>query len=194
MVGKFYRILIDPDGFYESATGESFIEPFRFLLVISSIIAFFTPIANVLGWPSTDISSVYQAQILAWRITDVYLIPLMGGWAFVIEAFLIIGFVIVLAIFLTCFVHLIYLLIGGKGSLLAAWKAVCYGTAPCLLFGWVPYWSLFMATWSMVLQVYIGPKALYHPPRGRAVWVLSFIIGSTLIEFAAAGTTVGFGP
>jgi hypothetical protein len=193
MIGKFFKILSDPEGFFETTTGESYNQPFRFLLIISSIISIFTPIANYLGWPSTDISSVYQAQILAWRITEAHLIPLVDGWAFLIEGLLIMGLVMILAVFLTVFVHLIYLLIGGKAPLLAGWKAVCYGTAPCVLFGWVPYWSLFMATWAMILQVYVGPKTFYRPPKGRAIWVLSFLIGATLMEFALSGTTVGFG-
>jgi hypothetical protein len=61
-----------------------------------------------------------------------------------------------------------------------------------VLFGWVPYWSLFVAVWSLLLQFYLGPKILYRMKEGVALMILAFIVGATLLELITKGTTVGF--
>jgi hypothetical protein len=58
---------------------------------------------------------------------------------------------------------------------------------------WVPYWSLFVGAWSLILQFYYGPKTLYKLPEGRAIWIMAFFVGAAILEFAMRGTTVGFG-
>jgi len=192
LLKKLARLLLDPPGFFNSIQGEGFREPFIFLLSISAIIAAFTPLVNYLGLPSTDTSAAYQAQILAWRLTKSYLLPHLGNWAYLIEANLIIAFALLLAGVMSLIIHLLYRLAGGRGVWLNAWKAVCYGAAPCVILGWLPYWSLFMGVWSLVLQFYYGPKELYKLPEGRALLILVLFIGSAMLEFALAGTTVGF--
>jgi len=193
MLRKLLWMLKEPEEFFEGIRGEGYREPFVFLLQVSVVIALFTPIVNYLGWPSTDRTSTYQAQIIAWRITGEWLLPRLGAWAYVAEAFLILGLALVLALFLTGFLHLIYRVLGGRGSILNAWKATCYGVGPCVLLGWVPYWTLFVGAWSFVLQLYFGPKVLYRMREGRALLILAFFVGATLLEFATKGTTVGFG-
>jgi hypothetical protein len=160
---------------------------------VSAVIAFFTPIMNYLGWESTDRTSTYQAQILGWQITREQLLPHLGTWAYVVEAFLILGLAVVIALFLAAFIHLIYRVLGGQGPFINAWKATCYGVGPCVLLGWIPYWTLFMGAWSLVLQLYYGPKVLYRMREGRALLILAFFVGATLLEFATKGTTVGLG-
>ena len=193
MLRKLLRMLKEPEEFFEGIRKEGYREPFIFLLQVSAVIAFFTPIANYLGWPSTDRTSTYQAQIIAWRITSEQLLPRLGAWAYVVEAFLILGLALVIALFLAGFLHLIYRVLGGQGPILNAWKATCYGVGPCVLLGWVPYWTLFVGAWSFVLQLYYGPKVLYRMREGRALLILAFFVGATLLEFAIKGTTVGFG-
>jgi len=194
MFTKLVRLLKEPETFFEIVRSEGAHEPAAFLLAVSAVIALFTPLVNYLGWPSTDLSSSLQAQILAWRATETYLLPRLGRWAYTVEATLIVLLAVALAGIMTVFIHLLYRLLGGKGPLLNAWKAVCYGVGPCVLLGWVPYWSLFVATWSLILQFYYAPKVLYRLREGRAVGILAFVVGATLLEFATKGTTVGFGP
>jgi hypothetical protein len=193
MFRKLFWMLKEPQEFFEGIRQEGYREPFVFLLQVSAIIAFFTPIVNYLGWESTDRTSTYQAQILGWQITNEQLLPRLGAWAYVVEAFLIVGLAMVIALFLAAFIHLIYRVLGGQGSFLNAWKATCYGVGPCVLLGWVPYWTLFVGAWSFVLQLYFGPKVLYRMREGRALLILAFLVGATLLEFATKGTTVGFG-
>jgi hypothetical protein len=89
MFKKLVRMLRQPDEFFESIREESARQPFVFFLQVSAIIALFTPVVNYLGWPSTDQSAAFQAQIMAWQITEKQLLPTFGGWAYVIEIFLI---------------------------------------------------------------------------------------------------------
>jgi hypothetical protein len=192
MFGKLLWMLKEPQEFFEGVRKEGYREPLIFLAQVSAIIAFFTPIVNYLGWESTDRTSTYQAQILGWQITQDYLLPRLGMAAYFIEALLILGLALVIALFLAGFLHLIYRALGGQGSFLNAWKATCYGVGPCVLLGWVPYWTLFVGAWSFVLQLYYGPKVLYRMREGRALLILAFFVGATLLEFATKGTTVGF--
>jgi hypothetical protein len=192
MLKKLVGMLGDPGAFFESTRPERYREPFLFLLQVSTVIGVFTPVVNYLGVPSTDHTSTYQAQIMAWRITSQQLLPRLGAWAYVVEALLIPVLALLLAPLMAVFVHVLFRLLGGKGPLLNAWKAVCYGAGPCVLLGWVPYWSLFLGGWSLLLQFYYGPKVLYRMREGRALLILAFILGATLLEFATAGTTVGF--
>ena len=141
MFKKLFRMLRQPDEFFEGVREENARHPFIFFLQVSAIIALFTPIVNYLGWPSSDHSAAYQAQIMAWQITEEQLLPILGGWAYLVEVFLILGLSLLVLLFMTGFLHLIFRLLGGKGSILNAWKAVCYGVGPCVLLGWIPYWS-----------------------------------------------------
>ena len=98
----------------------------------------------------------------------------------------------VVLIFLTAFLHIIYRLVGGRGSVLNAWKAACCGFAPCILGGFLPYVSLFAGFYSFLLQLYLGPKILYKAKESRALVVLALLIALTFIEMFVLGTTVGF--
>lgn len=192
MFSKLLWTLRKPEEFFEAVREEGYREPLLFLLQASAIIAFFTPIMNALGFESTDRTSTYQAQIFAWRITSEHLLPRLGAWAYVIEFFIILGMALLIALFLAGFLHLIFRALGGHGPFLNAWKATCYGTGPCVLLGWIPYGSLFVGAWSLLLQLYFGPKVLYRMREGRALMILAFFVGATLLEFATKGTTVGF--
>lgn len=193
MLNKWIRMLREPDGFFAGLDGEGLREPFLFLVAVCTIIAVFTPVAHLIGWPSTDLSASLQAQILAWRTTEVYLLPRLGGWAYLVEVPLILAFALILTPIMSVFVHVLYRLAGGRGGLIQAWKAICYGVGPCVLLGWVPYWSMLVACWSLVIQFYYAPKTLYGVREGRALMILALIVGATLLELATAGTTVGLG-
>ncbi|MGA9351641.1 MAG: hypothetical protein WBW48_22940 [Anaerolineae bacterium] len=67
MFRKLLWMLKEPGKFFEGVRQEGYREPFVFLLQVSAVIAFFTPIVNYLGWGSTDRTSTYQAQILGWQ-------------------------------------------------------------------------------------------------------------------------------
>jgi hypothetical protein len=141
---------------------------------------------------STDISSSYQAQIVAYRFVKNSLIPLYGASAYLIEAVMIFLLSVLILVFLTAFIHVIYKIIGGTGPVLYSWKSACYGVGPCLLGGFLPYLALFAAFWSFGIQLYLGPLVLYEVKEGRAIFIFVSLIALTFIEMFVTGTTVGF--
>jgi hypothetical protein len=104
---------------------------------------------------------------------------------------LIFALAIPILLFLTAFLHLLYRIIGGQGSILNAWKAACYGVGPCLLGGFLPYISLFAGFYSFAMQFYIGPRELYNAKEGRAIIIFVALIALTFIEMFVFGSTVG---
>ena len=140
---------------------------FKFFLKVTIFLSITTPAANYLGIESTDISSAYQAQIISFRLLKTFLLPRYGVYGYVVEGFLILGASVIILPSLTAFLHIVYRLMGGDGSIIYAWKSACYGVAPCILGGFLPYISLFAAFYSLILQLYIGPKVLYRVKEGR---------------------------
>ena len=144
-------MLRDPIKFFESIKNENWKPSLIFFSEVTLIISILTPIVNFLGIKSTDYSSSYQAQILAYKIIEEHLIPKYGALAYLIEPLLIIGFAYLLLFSMTIFFHIFYKLMGGKGTILSTWKALCYGIGLCILGGFLPYISLFAAFYSLLL-------------------------------------------
>lgn len=192
MIKKLVKELADPDGFFNDARDESWKSAFSFFLWVTLFISIVTPVVNFLGVESTDLSSSYQAQIMAYTLVKNNLLGVYGSFAYLIEAVLIFALAIPILFFLTALLHLIYRLIGGRGSVLNAWKAACYGLGPCLLGGFLPYVSLFAAFYSFAMQFYLGPMTLYDAKQGRAIIVFVAFIALTFIEMFTLGTTAGF--
>lgn len=187
---RLLDLLMNPGDFFEKAKNEGAKPAFVFFLKITLSISVVTPVVNYFGVESTDFSSAYQAQIIAYRIMKNYLLPKYGVYAYLCESILILGFACVLLVFLAGFLHVLYKLIGGRGPILNGWKAACYGVGPCLLGGFLPYISLFAAFYSLLLQFYIGPKILYEVKEWKALLFISIIIALTFIEMFMFGTTV----
>lgn len=188
------NLFTTPNEFFENARSEDWKPAFKFFLLVTLIVSFATPIVNYLGVESTDFSSAYQAQIIAHRLMKNYLLSLFGNYAYFIEFLLIIVFACAILIFGTLLLHLLYRVIGGKGSVSNAWKSMCYGVAPTVLGGFLPYIALFAASYSVLLQFYLGPKILYRAKESRAIFLLALIIAIIFIEMFVARTTVGFLP
>jgi len=165
---------------------------FAFFFWVTLVVALVTPVVNFLGVESTDLSSSYQAQILAYNIAENNLSAAYGSLAYLLEPVLIFAFAVPILLSLTVLLHVIYRLVGGQGSVLNAWKAVCYGLGPCLLGGFLPYISLFAAFYSFAMQFYLGPMTLYNVKQGRAIVVFVAFIALAFIEMFVRGTTVGF--
>jgi len=189
---RILGLLGNPTGFFEEVRREGWKPAFRFYLEVTSFLSIVTPIVNYFGIESTDFSSSYQSQILAFRLLKNTLLAQYGIYAYLIEALLIVGFSFIMLLLLTAFSHLVFRLMGGKGSVLNAWKASCYGVGPCVLGGFLPYIALFAAFYSFLIQLYVGPKVLYRVEESRAILYLAVIIALTFIEMFATGTTVGF--
>jgi len=186
------KLLTNPREFFSNVRTEGWKPALVFFLWVTLFISVVTPIVNYFGIESTDFSSSYQSQILAYRLMKNNLLSLYGAYAYLFEAVLIFAFAILMLLFLTLFLHVVYRLLGGQGSVLNAWKAACYGIGPCLLGGFLPYVSLFAAFYSFTMQLYLGPMTLYKANEGRATVVFVAFIALTLIEMFVMGTTVSF--
>jgi hypothetical protein len=182
IIRKLGKQLTDPREFFRNVQNENWRPAFVFFVWITFIISLVTPVLNYFGMKSNDVSSSYQAQILAYNLVKNSLIDLYGVYAYLIETFLIFAFSIPILLFLTLLLHLIYRLVGGKGPISYAWKATCYGIGPCLLGGFLPYISLFAGFYSFAMQFYLGPMSLYQAKEGRAIVVFVAFIALTFIE------------
>lgn len=185
-------LLKDPSGFFEGVREEDWRPAFRFFLEVTLALSVITPVVNYFGIESTDFSSAYQAQIMAYKLVKNTLLPQYGAYAYLMEPILIVGFACIILVFGTGFLHLVYKLMGGKGPVSNAWKAMCYGLGPCVLGGFLPYISLLVAFYAVILQIYVGPKVLYDVRESRAMFLLALTIALTFIEMFLTGTTVGF--
>jgi len=192
VINRLAEQLADPDRFFSGVRAEGWKPAFVFFLWVTLFISLVTPIVNYLGVESTDFSSSYQAQIVAYNLVENNLLKAYGSAAYLIEPFLIFAFAFTMLLFLTALLHVIYRLIGGQGRVLNAWKAACYGVGPCLLGGFLPYISLFAAFYSFAVQFYLGPMALYNVKQGRAIIVFVAFVALTFIEMFVLGATAGF--
>lgn len=189
---KLRNQLTNPIGFYDGIRYEDWKPAFVFFLWVTLFISIVTPPLNYLGIASTDFSSSYQAQIYAYDFVKNNLLETYGNYAYFIEAVLIFTLAIPMLLFITLILHLIYRGIGGRGSVLDAFKATCYGVGPCLLGGFLPYVSLFAGFYSFAMQFYIGPMTLYKVREGRAIVVFVAFIAMSFIEMFVLGKTAGF--
>jgi len=191
-INKLAEQLADPDRFFSGVRAEGWKPAFVFFLWTTLFISLATPIVNFFGVESTDFSSSYQAQIVAYSLVKNSLLKTYGSFAYLVEPFLIFALAFPILLFLTVLLHVIYRLIGGQGRVLNAWKAACYGLGPCLLGGFLPYISLFAAFYSFAMQFYLGPMVLYNVKQGRAIIVFVAFVALTFIEMFVLGTTAGF--
>lgn len=189
---KLAKQLADPNGFFDGVRAEGWKPAFVFFFWVTLFISLVTPVVNYFGVESTDFSSSYQAQIVAYNLVKNNLLKTYGSLAYVIEPVLIFALAFPILLFLTALLHVIYRLIGGQGPVLNAWKAACYGLGPCLLGGFLPYVSLLAAFYSFAIQFYLGPMILYNVKQGRAIIVFVVFIALTFIEMFVLGSTTGF--
>jgi len=192
LLKQLKRQLTDPSGFFNEVRAETWKPAFIFFSWTTLVVSVATSVVNYLGIESTDISSSYQAQIAAYRITKDHLLQTYGFTAFFLEPMLIFALAISMLLVLTLFVHVVYRIVGGNGSLLNAWKAACYGVGPCMLGGFLAYISLFAGFYSLAMQFYIGPRELYRAKENRALLIFVVMIALAFIEMFVTGTTVGF--
>jgi hypothetical protein len=191
LLKKLTAQISSPKEFFNSVREEGWKPCFIFYAWVTLFISVVTPILNFFGMESTDISSSYQSQILAYNFVKNNLFPTYGSSAYLSEVVLIFPISLLVLGFLTLLMHAVYRVIGGQGSVLNAWKAVCYGIGPCLFGGFLPYVALFAGFYSFTMQFYLGPMTLYSAKEGRAILVFTSFIAMVFIEMFTTGTTVG---
>jgi len=79
--------------------------------------------------------------------------------------------------------HVVFRLLRGQGPLLNAWKAICYGLAPTIALGFLPFIGLLVGVYAMLLQLAIGPGTLYRLKDGRTYVLLVIVLSWAIALF-----------
>jgi hypothetical protein len=174
-----YRMLSNPAKTLKEIGSEKPLHALIYLLMIGAVTAFLTPLQIYLGFE--DINGLHaggQAEVLAMDVSTLYNLGIACR-PFLIEAF----YVVVLAIS-TGYLHVIFKVAGGKGSIKDTFKMIAYGDAPGLLFGWIPYIATFSAVWAAVIQILIGSIVIHEISWTRATIIFAAILGIGIIDIA----------
>ncbi|MBS7614706.1 hypothetical protein KEJ18_03115 [Candidatus Bathyarchaeota archaeon] len=115
-----WAMLMNPKEFFNGIRVEGWKPCFVFFVCVTLVISVVTPVVNFLGIESTDLSSSYQAQIIAYNFAKDSLVPLYGDYAYMFETVLIFVLSLLILVFITLFLHAVYTIIGGSGPILNA--------------------------------------------------------------------------
>ena len=174
-----YGILSSPAKTLKEIRSEKTLHALIFLIMIGAVTAFLTPLQIYLGFE--DINGLHaggQAEVLAMDVSARY--NLGVEWRpLLIEAF----YVVVLTIS-TGYLHIIFKVARGKGSVKDTFKMIAYGDAPGLIFGWIPYLATFSAVWAAVIQILIGSTAIHEISWTKAIIIFAAILGLGIIDIA----------
>jgi hypothetical protein len=64
--------------------------------------------------------------------------------------------------------HIFVYIVGGRKGIVQTIKAGMYGSTPSLLLGWIPFVSIIVAIWSLIVEI-IGVRQLHELTTGRAI-------------------------
>lgn len=174
-----FKMLKAPWKTLEEISSETVLHALTFLVMIGAVTALLTPLQINLGFE--DINGLHaggQAEFLAKDLSEFF--KLRIEWRPVlIEMFYI--FILLLS---TGYLHIIFKVAGGKGSIKDTFKMIAYGDAPGLLFGWIPYFATISALWAAVIQLLIGPVVLHKISWAKTSIIFSSLVGLGIIEIA----------
>jgi len=174
-----FSMLKAPSKTLEEVHLEKAVCALTFLLTIGLVTAFLTPLQIFLGFE--DVNGLHaggQAEFLAKDISTMY--ELSVEWRpFLIEVLYV--FILLLS---TGYLHIIFKVAGGKGTIKDTFKIIAYGDAPGLLFGWIPYFATVAALWAALIQLFIGPITLHKISWAKTSIIFSFLVGLGIIEIA----------
>lgn len=173
-------ILRNPEKNLERIVSNSSIgKSLLFLLVLGAVTALLTPLQLFLGFE--DINGLHaggQAEYLSMEICQRYNLGI--EWRIALIELLYVAILVKVPV-----IHLILKIGGGSGRLSDTLKMICYGDAPALLFGWVPYFATCAALWAGVIQLLIGPVVVHRMSWARASFIFSVFIGLAIIDIAS---------
>lgn len=174
-----FRMLKAPWKTLEEVSSETVPHTFTFIVIIGAVTALLTPLQIYLGFE--DVNGLHaggQAEFLAKDLST--LLKLGIEW----RPLLIEMFYVFILLFSTGYLHVIYKVVGGKGSIKDTFKMIAYGDAPGLLFGWIPYFATMSAVWAGVIQLLMGPVVLHKISWAKASVIFSALVGLGIIEIA----------
>lgn len=176
-----WRIISQPDFYFETVREERWWPAYRYLLITVGILSVLSPLAWVTGVDgASPVTSSLSAQMQVYTYWRGELWPRFGLWSLPLASLLLIYGVHLLLAIITLITHGVFRLIGGQGPMLHAFKAICYGLAPTLLLGFLPGFGVLAGVYCTVLQVGVGPARLYGVTGGRAWLLLVLVLGGSI--------------
>lgn len=190
-MNRMLRFILKPEEEFSKTKKEKWGVPMLFFTFSILVISLITPLFNLMGVESNDLSSSLISQIMAYDalsgIKSIY-----GPISYMFSPSWILGFAFLVMAIETVIIHLIYkFALKSKGTMIDAFKCVCYSIAPCVIGGYIPFVAVFVLIYSMALKLYIFPKIAYNAKRVESllifvaglsiVFMELFIFGSTLI-------------
>jgi len=178
------EILQDPRLFFERVRGRGWWQAYRYFLIVVVVLAVLSPLAWAFGVDGdSPVNTSFTAQRDTYRLWRNSLRPQFGDWSYPLAMLtLFLTTNIVLMIF-TPVLHLVFRLLGGQGSLLNAWKAICYGMAPTIALGFLPFLGVVTGVYATLLQLAIGPATLYKVKDWRAYVLLIIVLSIAIVAF-----------
>jgi hypothetical protein len=174
-----FEMLRNPAEALEEIRSEKTLHALIYLLMFGAVTAFLTPLQVYLGFE--DVNGLHaggQAEFLAMNISTLY------GLGIEWRPFLIEALYVVILFVSTGYLHIIFKLVGGKGSTKDTFKIIAYGDAPGLLFGWIPYFATVSAVWAAVIQIFIGSTVVHKISWAKATVIFSTLLGLGIIDIA----------
>ncbi len=179
-----WQIIRDPAVFFDEERNAEVWKPYRYFLIVACILSLLSPLAWGLG---VDGSSPLNTSLTAQR--DVYRWWVQNfpdqtrGLSLPAAILMLLAEMHVVLLISTLTLHLVFRILGGRGPLSYAWKSICYGLAPVLLMGFLPVAGLVTGLYAMLIQLAIGPAALYQVKDGRAYVLLVIILSTSITLF-----------
>jgi len=186
-VKKFFyttwEIVRDPSAFFEEVREEGWWPAYRYLLTVAVIMSILSPLAWAFGVDGeSPVNTSLSAQRDTYRWWRDTLRPQFGNWSYPL-AILTLFVTIHLHLIFTPVLHFVFRLLGGRGPLLNAWKAMCYGLAPTLALGFLPFLGVLTGVYATLLQLAIGPATLYRVKDGRAYVLVVIVLSIVIVAF-----------
>lgn len=189
-MNRLFRFVLKPEEEFSKTKKEKWGIPFLYFTLSILIIGLVTPLLNLVGVHSTDLSSSLQSQIVSYKIINM-IYPIYGSIVMMFSPswIVILSFgSMIIEMFL---VHIIYkFVLKGKGTLLNAFKCVCYGVIPCILGGYLPFIAVFMSIYSIALKFYVFPKIAYNTKGLEPLLIFAAVLSVIFMALYVFGSTV----
>ncbi|MBO3803160.1 MAG: YIP1 family protein [Candidatus Brockarchaeota archaeon] len=179
-------VLAEPHGFFQRARSEAGAkDAARFYLAMSAILAFLTPVANLMGFPSDVIHASTNAQMAAFKYAPIFELY-VGGSRHVWTGILTFAFMAAKLPVFVAFYHVSAKVLGGKGGWTDSLRVAAYSATPAMAFGWLPYSDFLFGLWAGLLIV-PALHYLHAIPWGISTAYASFLLGFQILYVVLTG-------
>ncbi len=177
---KVKGLLLEPSKTFDSLKDESLEEALKYYAIIAAVYS--ALFALIFAFASSLFGSMMGYRNLG---------TMMGAGVGIGAAVFFFAMFLILAIagaFIGgAILHIFVYIVGGRKGIVQTIKAGMYGSTPSLLLGWIPFVSIIVAIWSLIVEI-IGVRQLHELTTGRAILavLIPIILGIILALILAA--------